>query len=104
MMTSAQTVKVSTFQSALDTFKARLSQEDRDEITYTTLEGLQRCIVDIQEQHVATRKPKNLARLSGFLEVMEQYSKVIEVFLNVSSIVCFVWVWGIPLSSPRLCS
>jgi hypothetical protein len=33
----------------------------------------------------------NLTRIRRFLEAMDQYGKVIEVFLNASSMLCFVW-------------
>jgi hypothetical protein len=33
----------------------------------------------------------NLTRIRRFLEAMDQYGKVIEVFLNDSSMLCVVW-------------
>lgn len=33
----------------------------------------------------------NLTRVSGFLEAMNQFGAVIEVFLNTSEILAFVW-------------
>lgn len=78
------------FQKALDDFKSDLSQAEQDEITYTTLPALKKCILSIQNKHA--KNNKNLTRLLRFLELMEQYSKVIEVFLNTSAILCFVWV------------
>jgi hypothetical protein len=82
----------SVFQKALDDFKSDLSQEEQDEITYTTLPALKKCIRSIQDDHLKARDSKNMERLRHFLEGMEQYSQVIEVFLNASAILCFVWV------------
>jgi hypothetical protein len=82
----------SIFQTALDDFKSDLSQEEQDEITYTTLPALKKCIRSIQDNHRKARDSKNMDRLRHFLEGMEQYSQVIEVFVNTSAILCFVWV------------
>jgi hypothetical protein len=80
------------FQKALDNFRSNLTPGDQDEFRYTTLEDLQRSILKIQEKHASGRKAKNMTRLNSFLEAMEQYGKVIEVFLNTSEFVAFVWV------------
>ena len=80
------------FRKALDDFQFSLAQNDRDLFKYTTLADLQRSILEIQSKHASERKMKNMARLNSFLEAMEQYGKVIEVFLNASEFVAFVWV------------
>jgi hypothetical protein len=80
------------FQKALEDFKSDLTPEEQEEITYTTLPALKKCIRSIQDQHVRSRDSKNMERLRRFLEGMEQYSKVIEVFTNASAILCFIWV------------
>lgn len=80
------------FRKALDDFQSDLVHGDRDEFKYTTLEDLQRSILEIQEKHASDRKMKNMARLNSFLEAMQQYGRVIEVFLNTSAFIAFVWV------------
>lgn len=80
------------FRKAADDFRSDLAQDDRDEFSYTTLDDLQRSILEIQEKHASVRKMKNMTRLNSFLEAMEQYGKVIEVFLNTSEFIAFVWV------------
>jgi hypothetical protein len=80
------------FWKALDDFRSDLAQDDRDKFRYTTLEDLQRSIIDIQAKHASDRKAKNMTRLNSFLEAMEQYGKVIEAFLNTSEFIAFVWV------------
>jgi hypothetical protein len=82
------------FRKALHEFRSDLPQDDRDEFKCTTLEDLQRSILDIQAKHVSGRKSKNMTRLKPFLEAMEQYGKVIEVFLNTSEFIAFVWVYA----------
>ena len=91
-MANAQVVQISVFQQALDEFRKSLTEDDQNQIMYTTLEDLQRCVLDIQDRHNTARRSRNMGRLKPFLEAMEQYGKVIEVFLNASQILCFVWV------------
>ena len=92
MASTTSQIHSSIFQKALDNFKSDLSQEEQDEITYTTLPALKKCIRSIQNDHWKARDSKNMDRLRHFLEGLEQYSKVIEVFTNASAILCFVWV------------
>ena len=91
-MANAEVIHISVFQQALDDFRKGLREDDRNQIMYTTLDDLQRCILDIQNKHNTARRSRNMGRLKPFLEAMEQYGKVIEVFLNASQILCFVWV------------
>jgi hypothetical protein len=89
-MATPQVVNASAFQNALDEFKGSLSAKDSVDFTLTSLVDLQTCIKSIQDAQTRARKPKNLTRLKAFLEAMEEYSKVIEVFLNASghSLLC----------------
>ena len=80
------------FQRALVRFKDRLSPTEREEFSVTSLEDVQRTIAHIQDTQGSERKMRNLTRIKAFVEGMEQYGKVIEVFLNVSDILAFVWV------------
>lgn len=99
-MANAQVVQISVFQQALDEFRKNLREDDQNQIVCTRLEDLQRCILDIQEKHNTARWSRNMKRLKPFLEAMEQYGKVIEVFLNASEILCFVWVsFGLTVSN-----
>jgi hypothetical protein len=79
------------FQVALRKFEARLKPEERAKCTATTLDELRSTILAIQEQQRKRRELVNMRRISGFLEAMEQFSKVIEVFTNTSEMVAFVW-------------
>jgi len=78
------------FNRALNAFKAVLTPEDQDDFKYTVLEDLQMAIREIQTKQ--GRKSQNLARMKPFLEGMQQYGQIVEVFLNVSNVIGFVWV------------
>lgn len=81
-----------TFKRVLDGFIAKLSPEDQASFGATTLQELERTIVNIQQKQKSTRTMQNLTRISGFLEAIKTYEKVIEVFVNVHNMVAFVWV------------
>ena len=78
------------FIRASQAFQSELSSEDRDDFAYTTLEDLQQAIQEIQSKQ--GRKSQNLARMKPFLEGIQQYGQIVEVFLNVSNLIAFVWV------------
>lgn len=59
---------------------------------FSTLEDVHAEISKIQKAQEPDRRLRNLPRIKAFLEGMEQFGKIIEVFLNVSDIVAFVWV------------
>ena len=77
--------------SAVLKFKARLSGTDLTNFKSTTYESLCREILRVQHEQEQTKTMTNMGRLQSFLEAMHQFSKTIEVFLNVNEVVCFVW-------------
>jgi len=84
--------------SALNTpLQWLLSQRDwtaaeRAEFQFVTIDDLRKAIDTIQEEQVKGRRLQNLTRIKPFLDLMEEYGKVIEVFLNTNNILAFVWV------------
>jgi len=68
-----------------------LTDKQRDEFRTCTLKDVTDTIHRIQTPQAASRNQRNMQRISGFLEGMEQLSKVVELFLNVDSTVAFVW-------------
>jgi hypothetical protein len=46
---------------------------------------------NIQEQQEKRKEVVSFSRILGFLEAMEKFGKIIEVFLNSSEMLCFVW-------------
>ena len=79
------------FQDALAKFKVRMTAEERDRFKFTTLDDVRRTVLDIQQKQLAKAEGMHLARLQGFLEGCKQLGEVVEVFLNTSEVVAFVW-------------
>ena len=79
------------FIKALNSFKARLTASERTEFSIATLDDLQVTILTIQREQCQRKKMMHMGRIQSFLEAMEQFTKVIEVFLNTSSVVAFIW-------------
>jgi len=79
------------FQTTLSDFKKRLTQKEQDDFRFATLEDVRRLIFRIQNEQEGFKTMVNMTRIQSFLEAMDQFSKVIEVFLNVSEFVAFVW-------------
>ena len=85
---------VSTFQRSLDAFKTKagLSPEELKDFQLTSIDDLRRQIATIQNDQRKSKKMRYLKRLGPFLDTMEQYGKIVEVFLNLSEVVAFIWV------------
>lgn len=79
------------FKNAVADFQKRLKPGEEAQFKFTTLNGLKLAAKDIQENQRKTKTARNLTRIQPFLQAMTEYSKVIEVFLNTSSILCFIW-------------
>jgi hypothetical protein len=82
----------SVFSRALEKSQATLNQNDKDNFQFTTLDDLQDTIARIQRNQASEKKMRNLTRLKSFLEAMDQYGKVIEIYLNPSIFIAVVWV------------
>ena len=96
----AGTLSDSGFQRALARFRGHLSPAEQEKFRLTSLEDLYDTIAQIQNTQGSERKMRNLTRIKAFLEAMEQFGKVVEVFLNVSDILAFVWVCKQFFSNP----
>jgi hypothetical protein len=79
------------FERELRSFKARLTPGEQSSFTGTTIEDLRLTIASIQKTQISERTNKNVARLRKFLEAVESYSKVLDVFVNINDFVAFVW-------------
>lgn len=80
------------FERSLEVFKKDLNKKDRDNFKFSTLEDLEKCLTQLQAKHRSQRRMQNLNRLKPFLEAMNQFGKVVEVFCNSSELVPFLWV------------
>jgi hypothetical protein len=79
------------FQAALTKFQNHLTGKDLTEFKVTTYDALCQEIAHLQHEQDNLKKMMNLSRIQSFIEAMEQFGKVIEIFLNVSDVVAFVW-------------
>jgi hypothetical protein len=78
------------FRRAVANFKANLSLDEEEDFRLTSLNDLKLTIDAIQKKQCSEKRMQNLRRLSSFLKGMEQYAKVIKVFLNTSNFVAFI--------------
>jgi hypothetical protein len=81
------------FQRAVDKFSKSLTVKQRQEFSVCSLKDVRQTIVTIQEKQGSQKKMRNMARIQAFLEAMEQYGKVVEVFLNCTPFLGYIWVW-----------
>jgi tetratricopeptide (TPR) repeat protein len=79
------------FHLALESFKKSLSPKEKSEFGGTTFNDLQDAVRTIQNRQSSTKKLQSMRRLEGFLEAMKEYDKVIQVFVNTSTMLAFVW-------------
>ena len=87
----------SEFTRTLRNFEKNLTDEQRDDFKFSTLDDLRATISTIQSKQGSERNMRNFTRMRAFLEAIEQYGKVIEVFANSSIFVAFIWVRLAPI-------
>jgi hypothetical protein len=78
-------------ETAVAKFKKRLTQEELENFQRTTFKDVVHELDRIQREQEQFQNMVNLARIDTFLKGIEQLGKIVEVFLNTSSIVCFIW-------------
>lgn len=76
---------------AIRAFRNRLRGNELLDFKGTTVEDLRREMRRIQTEQESRRGLVNMRRIQGCIEAMDHFGKVIEVFLNVSEAVAFVW-------------
>ncbi|KAH7333141.1 hypothetical protein BKA65DRAFT_40515 [Rhexocercosporidium sp. MPI-PUGE-AT-0058] len=85
------TPNVNTFEDALEDFKKGLNPKQIQNFQFVTLNDVRETALRIQSEQDQTKSLMNMTRLEGFLEAMEQFGKVIGIFVNASTFVAFVW-------------
>lgn len=80
------------FRNVLSRFKSGLTQDEVDDFRFSKIEDIHNVIRDLQAEQGRKKKMMNFSRIQSFLEAMEQYGRVIEVFLNTTEFLAFVWV------------
>jgi uncharacterized coiled-coil DUF342 family protein len=79
------------FKQVLSKFKKKLTPEEESKFAVTSLADLEKATNDLQEQQRRNKTARNLKKIQPFLQAMGQYKETIEVFLNASSFLCFIW-------------
>ena len=79
------------FRNALAKFSSGLTPKEIEEFRFTTLEDVHKVVVTIQHQQARRKEMMNLTRIQSFLEAMKSFGEVIEVFLNLSEFIPFIW-------------
>ncbi|OJD34180.1 zinc finger protein [Diplodia corticola] len=81
----------SPFDQALARFKGQLSDKEIVDFQLTSAEDLKRAILQLQKTQAGEKRMQNLHRLTAFVEAMDQFDKVVQVFLNASDYLGFIW-------------
>lgn len=79
------------FQQALTKFTARLTNAEIENFKLSSLGDVTMAVKVIQHDQARRKSMMNLTRMQGFLEAIDQYGKVVEIFVNTSSFLCFIW-------------
>jgi len=79
------------FEVILADFKKNLTPGELRDFQFVTLNDVRETALRIQRDQENLKTMMNMARLESFLEAMNQFGKVIEVFGNANIFVAFVW-------------
>lgn len=90
--TVTSTAGAAQFNRVLSEFKRELSQDEVHDFSFTSSTDLKNAILQLQEEQKSKKRMQNLCRLSAFLEAMDQFDRVVHVFLNASNFIGFIWV------------
>ena len=74
------------FTRGLADFQKRLSAEQIEEFRFATFQSLQEAIHKIQKEQAQRQSFRNLNKIRPFVDGLVQYSKIIELFTVVFSI------------------
>jgi len=82
-----------TLNSTIDSFQQGLPQPILNDFQkITSLTALSHAIADIERRQAGRRSFRNLGKIRPFLNSLQDYGKVIEVFVNVKpDIMAFIW-------------
>lgn len=81
------------FRQVIDAFKAKagLTADELQEFQISNIGDVSTALVAIQHKQAKRRRLVFLKRIDPFLKTMTEFGKVVEVFLNSSDILGFVW-------------
>lgn len=66
------------FQKSLSRFLVGLGHDEKQDFKFTTLQDVKCTIRDIQNEHGQQLQLRNMTRIRGFIEAMDQFGTVIE--------------------------
>ncbi|KAM0247081.1 hypothetical protein ACHAP5_004361 [Fusarium lateritium] len=81
------------FQRALKKFKASVDPNLQAQFSQTSLSDVYSTIRDIQDKQAKAGEQRDIRRLQAFIEAMDQFGKVIEIFLNAKWKSIFKAAW-----------
>jgi hypothetical protein len=83
----------SPLEEAVRRFTAKLSEEEKQDFQFSTLEDVNSTVASLQSRLHTEKRYRNVARLELFLASMAQYVKVMEVFSpNAAEVASLIWV------------
>jgi len=80
------------FSKSLARFREKLSEEQKQQFSLSSLEDVELAIQQIQDRIGPEKKLRNFTRIRKFLEAMKQVEELVKIFLNVNEVVAFIWV------------
>lgn len=82
-------------------FRKDLNAEDDRSIRATSLDDVRAAIAQTERELASRQGLRNFDRLSPYIDAIERYGKVIEVFCNSDPLVPYIWVGRFALSTQR---
>lgn len=89
------------FKRSLKRFCDSLPPKQSKEFSDCTIEDVKNAVRDLQQKQGAEGKLRYEGRLGAFIEAMDQFGKVLDLFVNANELVCFIWVRS--LSAESVC-
>ena len=79
------------FEVILADFKKSLTPKECQDFQFVTFNDVRETALRIQRDQENIKTMMNMSRLESFMEAMNQFGKVVEVFGNSNIFVAFVW-------------
>lgn len=80
------------FRRVVDAFKTQLTTSELPYFEFKGLNDVLQTLHTIQHDQSGRKSLTFMKRVDPFVKTMMEFGKVVEVFLNVSDILAFVWV------------
>jgi hypothetical protein len=80
------------FHRVLSRFKDNLSDRYKSEFQSVNISDVYNALDLIQRQQEKKGTLRNLRRLRPFLDAIDQLSKVLDIFINSSEFISYIWV------------